>query len=589
MSYVISALVAALATVSGLFGVHHHNTVPEVPQSTPVPVLGSDTVRTVGAQSYTLAGAGVSSSGNTITLTSLTIPQTGYELVDSDFSNTFYVTLEPGSRTRQEFASCTTVTQNTDDTATLSGCVRGLLPFSPYTASSSYRFSHSGGTSLIFSNPPQLYEQAAFKDNDETITGQWEGPTPLTNGAFATKGYVDSVVTGTTTLTNAALVLNGAAGESVATGSILYFDTTAGKWLKASASTTASSTRVQLGISQGTASAGATIPNGVLGRGYVTQFGGTAGQVIYLSNTAGATSTTPGTVLVVLGQAKDASTMYFDPIYANYASLAGTSTFTGTVSFATSTTVNGISLASTTVYTFDASGTFTKPTNVGTMAFIEAWGGGGSGASLAAHGASGGGGGGYAWTIKRLADLSATTSVTVGAGGAAVSSADGNAGASSSLGSLITAYGGGAGVRCVDDTNDFPASGGGGGGPLGQGGSGAPNGSSSAGSPGAPLAGVGTANNSQGGSGYVGGGAGGGCTASNSAGAGGNSFYGGGGGGGASTATGTGGTSVFGGNGGAGALAATAATGTTPGGGGGASDGGTSGAGGGGRVRITVF
>ena len=127
----------------------------------------------VGGASYYLSGSGVSGSDTSITLTSLTIPQSGYELTDSDFSSTFYLTFEPGSRTRQEFASCTTVTQNANNSATLSGCSRGLLPFEPYTASSTYQFAHAGGTVMVFSNSPAFYNQFPTKANDETITGQW--------------------------------------------------------------------------------------------------------------------------------------------------------------------------------------------------------------------------------------------------------------------------------------------------------------------------------------------------------------------------------------------------------------------------------
>ena len=130
-------------------------------------------VNPVAGTVYYLSGSGIGASATSITLTSLTVPQSGYELVDSDFSTTFYLTIEPGNRTRQEIVSCTTVAQNADNTATLSGCSRGLLPFSPYTASSTYQFSHSGGTSVIFSNPPQLYEEFPARGDAESITGLW--------------------------------------------------------------------------------------------------------------------------------------------------------------------------------------------------------------------------------------------------------------------------------------------------------------------------------------------------------------------------------------------------------------------------------
>lgn len=157
----------------------------------------------VAGQTYTLAGSGTTGSATSITLSSLTIPQTGYELQDSDFSDTFYITFEPGNRQRQEIASCTTVTQNANNTATLSGCTRGLLPFTPFTASSSYQFAHGGGTSVIFSDPPQLFNQFTAKDNGEVITGQWryDSYPTVTSGLsmatttyqLVTKQYADSI------------------------------------------------------------------------------------------------------------------------------------------------------------------------------------------------------------------------------------------------------------------------------------------------------------------------------------------------------------------------------------------------------------
>ncbi len=137
------------------------------------PTFGADSTLTIAGFSYYLAGSGISSSASSITLTSLTFPQSGYKIQDSDLSTTFYITLEPGSRTRQEVASCTTATQNADGSATLSGCSRGLLPYSPYTASSTYAFAHGGGTTVVFSNPPQLYNDAVFKGNAAQVSGIW--------------------------------------------------------------------------------------------------------------------------------------------------------------------------------------------------------------------------------------------------------------------------------------------------------------------------------------------------------------------------------------------------------------------------------
>ena len=154
-------------------------------------VLGA-AVQPSGGATYNLSGSGVSATATSIPLASLTIPQNGYRLTDADFSSTFYVTLEPGNRSRQEFASCTTITQDAGTQTTLSGCTRGLSPISPYTASTSLQFSHGGGAQVIFSDPPQFFNQYGALANDETITGAWLVPTPLVSTGIANKAYVDA-------------------------------------------------------------------------------------------------------------------------------------------------------------------------------------------------------------------------------------------------------------------------------------------------------------------------------------------------------------------------------------------------------------
>ncbi len=253
------------------------------------------------------------------------------------------------------------------------------------------------------------------------------------------------------------------------------------------------------------------------------------------------------------------------------------------------------------IQTFDASGTWTKPSGFPSDAYvlIEAWGaGGGGGSGSSGGGGGGGGGGGYRRLETTLAALGATETVTVGAGGTAGDPA--GAGGNSSFGSLLTGYGGGGG----DATGGGTAGGGGGGGGLtsagasgsgssGDGGNGGgpsiwtgasnPNtGTSSGGTPGTPGTGNaggggGAAAAGRGGSGTGGGGGGG---SAGGSGAGGGSIWGGGGG----SNTGTAGASVYGGNGGA-----DGAAGTAPGGGGGGKTNGSGGAGAAGRIKVTVL
>jgi len=160
----------------------------------------ADTTNLIAGMTYHLSGSGVSSSATSMTLTSFTIPQNGYKILDADMPATFYLTLEPGNTTRQEIASCTTVAQNSAGTATLSGCTRGLSPISPYAASTTLQFAHGGGTSVIFSDPPQVFEGFAGKSEREDIGGEWTfaiNPhviTATSSNQVVPKSYVDAQV-----------------------------------------------------------------------------------------------------------------------------------------------------------------------------------------------------------------------------------------------------------------------------------------------------------------------------------------------------------------------------------------------------------
>lgn len=204
------------------------------------------------------------------------------------------------------------------------------------------------------------------------------------------------------------------------------------------------------------------------------------------------------------------------------------------------------------VQTFTSNGTWSKP-GTGRIAIIECWGGGGSGGRNNANGGSGGAGGCYQRHIVPLSALSASYSVTIGAGGVARSSnLAGANGGNSTFGSLVTAYGGGGGIMATSP----PAYGG-------------------------VATGTALDLGGGGGSAIVGGDA--------TTQAGGSAAYGGGGGGGVYSGYtgGTGGVSQFGGNGGAAGSSGTA--GTAPGGGGGGATTGSSGAGAAGRCVVTVF
>jgi microcystin-dependent protein len=212
MSYLATFVAAVLATLGG-YGLINQTPAPE-------PSVGA-AVQPIAGVTYNLAGSGVSGSATSLTLASLTIPQTGQKIQDSDLSDTFYLTIEPGNRTRQEIVSCTTVAQNANGTATLSGCSRGLSPITPYTASSTLAFAHAGGSQVIFSDPPQLFNLYPAKANTESITGLYTFAStswpkidvgdadPTNDGEFATKRYVDDTAFSGAGVINASATAKG--------------------------------------------------------------------------------------------------------------------------------------------------------------------------------------------------------------------------------------------------------------------------------------------------------------------------------------------------------------------------------------------
>ena len=189
----IGIAVIASVGIATLFKSEPAPVIYELPDE-PEETLGA--FNPVGGQNYFLFGGGVGASDTSITLTDFDTPVSGYDLSMDNFGDIGYLTLEPGSATRQEFVSFTGVTQNADDTATLTGVTRGLSPVSPYTASSTLQKAHPGGSIAVLSNPPQFYEEFGKLSNDETITGDWLVPAPANPTSIVNRNYVDAIVFG---------------------------------------------------------------------------------------------------------------------------------------------------------------------------------------------------------------------------------------------------------------------------------------------------------------------------------------------------------------------------------------------------------
>lgn len=117
---------------------------------------------------------------------------------------------------------------------------------------------------------------------------------------LATVEYVLSVVNGGT-VTFDTQVIVGDAGETISSGQWIYFKESDGRWYICDANTSATVKNVRIGMAKGAGTTGNAISGGVFIGGLEKTGTYTVGQAYYLSNTAGALSTTAGEFEALVG------------------------------------------------------------------------------------------------------------------------------------------------------------------------------------------------------------------------------------------------------------------------------------------------
>lgn len=314
----VTALAAIPLVVAGWFGF--------VPQKD-LAVLEnriSSIEQSVSLGAYNSSGGGTYRLKSSIGITDSTVNLAEFKEPVSDIPYTMtylntsvgYGTIEPQIPSKSEFISFTGITQNSDGSAQLTGVSRGLsrsISTVGCIASSTLATRHGGQSAFILSDSPCHFSEYAVKRNDETISGSWTVPTPSAAGNPTPKSYVDALVNGGTVSTDAVIVA-GTAGETISTGQIVFYNKYTGKWNKADADLASTSRAVLIGVAQGAGTDGVPFSGGVLIKGLDGKnTGGTAGTLIYVSNTAGATSTSAGTLEKPIGFIKTSSGFYFDP------------------------------------------------------------------------------------------------------------------------------------------------------------------------------------------------------------------------------------------------------------------------------------
>lgn len=126
------------------------------------------TFRVVETPTYHLY-LGESGTATTMRITPYPVDLDGVKLTMTDFGNNPTLTVDPGFKGSEEIESFTGVTDNGDNTATLTGLTRDLASKYPYTAAGTGR-THGSGAIVVFGNNPQIYGRLAAPENTQTWT-----------------------------------------------------------------------------------------------------------------------------------------------------------------------------------------------------------------------------------------------------------------------------------------------------------------------------------------------------------------------------------------------------------------------------------
>lgn len=216
----------------------------------------------------------------------------------------YFLTIDPDNSKKEHF-SCTVTgtsvtalkTLNLTTTAETSGALR----------------EHKVGAKVIITDFAVLAKVQQILDGVETLNASaplyYDAvPTLTAPEQLATVQYVLDVATGGSVVFDTQTLSAQVAGETVAIADIVYLKESDQRWYKATASTVATFSQVQLGVARTAGNVSDTIQVSILGP--VSVFSGlTAGSKYYLSDTAGAVSTTPGTYKVFIGTALTTSTI----------------------------------------------------------------------------------------------------------------------------------------------------------------------------------------------------------------------------------------------------------------------------------------
>ena len=235
-------------------------------------------------------------------------------------ASTLFATIEPRSPSNQEIISFTGITNNGNGIVTLTGVTRNLSPQPPYTALAA-NVPHGNNSEIILSNNPSFYSTFAQTDVDTAISAIYtfllsKRPKLSADGdttdpaAFVSYGQLLRAALGSVYVSGTTIAAT--AGETIASGDIVYLNTADQRWYISKADTSAKVENVIQGIAGGSATSGNSIPSGVQLVGYKSGYTGLSAGLVYV-NDLGKVSNTAGTIPFPIGVALSATEIVFDP------------------------------------------------------------------------------------------------------------------------------------------------------------------------------------------------------------------------------------------------------------------------------------
>lgn len=113
---------------------------------------------------------GISATATSIRIAPYPLDTDGNKLVTADFGTTAYLTIDPKVLGYEEICSFTGITDNGDNTATLTGVIRSLASKSPYTTTGNGKV-HGSSAVVVFSDNPQIFNDLLQYINQISIVG----------------------------------------------------------------------------------------------------------------------------------------------------------------------------------------------------------------------------------------------------------------------------------------------------------------------------------------------------------------------------------------------------------------------------------